>query len=174
MQFYSTKNLGSQINGICIAAQDVILHNSTHKTTNKQRREKSMAIKLRTASKGLSCKKRGMNTWEDVKQLFMPWINYSETISLKGYSWWMLQMPLTALTDRLLCTACTSFVLPSQLSWKTPTSHLLECSLPGKKKVRSHPLRAHTRVIHWVWQCAPSPSHLWSIICTICVQMWIS
>ena len=35
MQFYFTKDLKSHVNGIRIVVQDVILHNSTHKTANK-------------------------------------------------------------------------------------------------------------------------------------------
>ena len=61
-QFYSVKDLGSHVNGIRIAAQDVILHNSTHKTANKQRRAKSAAAKILMASKGSSRQKRGTHT----------------------------------------------------------------------------------------------------------------
>ena len=56
MQLYSAKDLGSHVNGIRIAAQDVILHNSTHKTANKQRRAKSAATKILTLARGLAVK----------------------------------------------------------------------------------------------------------------------
>ena len=51
-QFYSAKDFGSHVNGIRIAAQAVIIHNSTHKSANKQRRAKSMVTKILMASKG--------------------------------------------------------------------------------------------------------------------------
>ena len=54
-QFYSAKDFGSHVNGIRIAAQDVIVHNSTHKTTNKEERKVRQPKSLRLA-RGLAVK----------------------------------------------------------------------------------------------------------------------
>ena len=53
-QFYSAKDYGSHINGIRMAVQDVILHNSTHKMANKRRRVKSAVTKTLQLARGLA------------------------------------------------------------------------------------------------------------------------